>query len=543
MGRKPRTRSKAVSSSLAALAFIIVLIAGLVVAGLMLARWRVAEQHYEERGERIVSMAREVVKMRIQYLAEDAGNQTIIRPIIYLKSGWMGESRLTHILVIARDGGIIVDADVDIRVAPMETLKLKPSDLHPSLAKYDSDYEALQSEVKLIILHTSLGNVVSAAPPTGEYEVINMGPTETLILTSTITNTTTVTGGGDRIIGPTTVVKSRCWTTRTRSCKKKCIGWTTGVKTITKEKGLAIQYCGRCYGFDADVLVVACNAPCGYDYCVLYAEVNGEKKSASAGIGSGQAGCACEAYVGPFDCPSGADAHCSGKAVKKEVVTTKICTKWRKSCGPWKTLTKCTIWKETSTTTYELQWMPWYTTTLCRVLTGCKNAGRCEVRVIYSKATEHGWPVYRKSTVTTCQAGEAGNITKCRPFYSGEWCFVEVGGKVKPGYDYLIIKAQVRDHTRTASINLNGVGKEYDKWICIARKKYCRDLYPSGCEASACRLTTTCWVTTVREKASTCPLTFISLGAAGLSAMAPILLLMRRAGRRAGVRETWPKPR
>ena len=376
-----RTRSKAVSSSLAALAFIIVLITGLVVAGLMLTKWRIAEQHYEERGKTIVSMAREVVKMRIRYLAEDAGNQTIIRPLIYLKSAWMGESRLTHILVIGRDGSIIVDADVDIRVSPMETLRLKPSDLHPSLAKYDSDYEAFQSEVKLIVLHTGLGNIVSAAPPMGEYRIITLTEvsTQNVTLHLTMTNTTTVQGGKTYLVKKITVTKKGCNTEVRTICE--CTSWTTVVTSKPREVWAKIQDERDKTGFYG---ICECGRKGCYtccDYCEIRCEETYEKGKPPIVVGASP------------------DEDCEGHCYKGFVTyTTSVCVGGSGECSTI-TRTKCSTWLEVHTSTYEPRW------------------------------------------------------------------------------------------------------------------------------------------------AGACPLTFISLGAAGISAMAPILLLMRRAGRRAGVRETWPKPR
>lgn len=375
---------KGVSSSLAALAFIIVLIAGLVVAGLMLARWRVAEQHYEERGERLVSMAREVVKMRIRYVTEDSGNQTIVRPIIYLKSGWMGESKLTHLLVIDKSGSIIVDADVDIRVAPMETLRLKPSDLHPSLAKYDSDYEALQSEVKLIVLHTSLGNIVSAAPPTGGYEIINVGPTETLTETKTQIQTTTETVNQTIILSKSTDTFSRCakWTTKKkRTCKSTCIDWTTGKSTTTKETRVRIQYTGICFGEDYPD-IIACEVPCEYDYCVLYAELGGTTRSKKVNVHKGQV-CGCAAKVGPFFCyPHAMTPRAWGKAVKEEVLTTKICTRW----------SRITCW--TRTTKYCISTTTWYSTYTYTI--GTLNWTVVEKPVIYLCPCEPATPIWAR---------------------------------------------------------------------------------------------------------------------------------------------------
>lgn len=107
---------------------------------------------------------------------------------IKITSNWAGESVIDYVVVVKASGERI-EEPADIRIGAFETVDgLKPSNLHPQLAKYDNDYNALANEVDYILFHTKLGNVFEAS--------IGGSPTQKIIAnvtSTTITQTSSIT--------------------------------------------------------------------------------------------------------------------------------------------------------------------------------------------------------------------------------------------------------------------------------------------------------------------------------------------------------------
>ena len=138
-------------------------------------------------------------------------NMTRIR----ITSNWAGESVIDYIVAVKASGERI-EGPIGIRVGAFEKVEgLKPSNLHPQLAKYDNDYNALANEIDYILFHTKLGNVFEAS--------IGGSPTQKIIANVTSTTITRIS-----LVTLTKVLTSTMTETKTDlRCPNgwKFIGW------------------------------------------------------------------------------------------------------------------------------------------------------------------------------------------------------------------------------------------------------------------------------------------------------------------------------
>lgn len=137
-----------------------------------------------------VQRAKEDLRITIypEYVWLAPENRFINMTRIRITSNWAGESTIDYIVAV-KASGERVEGPVYIRIGAFEKVEgLKPSNLHPQLAKYDNDYNALANEVDYILFHTKLGNVFEAS--------IGSSPTQKVIAnvtSTTITRTSSIT--------------------------------------------------------------------------------------------------------------------------------------------------------------------------------------------------------------------------------------------------------------------------------------------------------------------------------------------------------------
>jgi len=111
---------------------------------------------------------------------------------VRITSNWAGESVIDYIVAV-KVGGDRIEGPIDIRVGAFETVEdLKPSNLHPELAKYDNDYNAFANEIDYILFHTKLGNVFKAFIGSSPAQKIIANVTSTTVTRTSLINLTKV---------------------------------------------------------------------------------------------------------------------------------------------------------------------------------------------------------------------------------------------------------------------------------------------------------------------------------------------------------------
>jgi len=218
MGKMVRGRSngleaggRAVSSTLAALVAVLIIVAGAVLSLVILAYFTsVAVQGADV--ERLAQKSRETVKLAIGYevVKDEEGVKYLTK--MQLKNAWSGTTEITYAVVLDRQGRVMYEREFNppLTLYASEVKFMKPSELVPELAIYDGDWWRMWEEVGLIVLHTKLGNrftsfyemvgaptvVKTAEPSVTTIIVVFTTKTQTITepTTTTITQVTSTTG-------------------------------------------------------------------------------------------------------------------------------------------------------------------------------------------------------------------------------------------------------------------------------------------------------------------------------------------------------------
>ena len=230
---------RAVSSTLAALVAVLIIVAGAVLSLVMLAYFTsVAVQGADV--ERLAQKSRETVKLAIGYeeVKDEEGVKYLTK--MQLKNAWSGTTEITYAVVLDRQGRVMYEREFNppLTLYASEVKFMKPSELVPELAPYDGDWRRMRDEVGLIILHTRLGNrftsfyETAGAPTAVETETAESITTiwvETTHVTVTIPTYTTVTV---YITKTTTSGVTTVWTTVWVLVDEPTTTWTVE-KTVT----------------------------------------------------------------------------------------------------------------------------------------------------------------------------------------------------------------------------------------------------------------------------------------------------------------------
>jgi hypothetical protein len=202
MGKMVRGRSngleaggRAVSSTLAALVAVLIIVAGAVLSLVMLAYFTsVAVQGADV--ERLAQKSRETVKLAIGYeeVKDEEGVKYLTK--MQLKNAWSGTTEITYAVVLDRQGRVMYEREFNppLTLYASEVKFMKPSELVPELAPYDGDWWRMRDEVGLIVLHTRLGNrFTSFYEAPGRPVIVLQSPTSdiTYILVYLVTTETT----------------------------------------------------------------------------------------------------------------------------------------------------------------------------------------------------------------------------------------------------------------------------------------------------------------------------------------------------------------
>jgi hypothetical protein len=203
MGKMVRGRSngleaggRAVSSTLAALVAVLIIVAGAVLSLVMLAYFTsVAVQGADV--ERLAQKSRETVKLAIGYeeVKDEEGVKYLTK--MQLKNAWSGTTEITYAVVLDRQGRVMYERAFDppLTLYASEIKFMKPSELVPELAPYDGDWWKMRTEVGLIVLHTRLGNRFTSFYETPGAPVVVLPSTTsdiTYILVYFVTTETTM---------------------------------------------------------------------------------------------------------------------------------------------------------------------------------------------------------------------------------------------------------------------------------------------------------------------------------------------------------------
>jgi len=203
MGKMVRGRSnsleaggRAVSSTLAALVAVLIIVAGAVLSLVILAYFTsVAVQGADV--ERLAQKSRETVKLAIGYevVKDEEGVKYLTK--MQLKNAWSGTTEITYAVVLDRQGRVMYEREFNppLTLYASEVKFMKPSELVPELTIYDGDWWRMWEEVGLIVLHTKLGNrFTSFYEMVGAPTVVKTAePSVTTIIVEFTTKTQTVT--------------------------------------------------------------------------------------------------------------------------------------------------------------------------------------------------------------------------------------------------------------------------------------------------------------------------------------------------------------
>jgi len=224
MGKMVRGRSngreaggRAVSSTLAALVAVLIIVAGAVLSLVMLAYFTsIAVQGADV--ERLAQKSRETVKLAIGYeeVKDESGVKYLTK--MQLKNGWSGTTEITYAVVLDRQGRVMYEREFNppLTLYASEVKFMKPSELVPELAPYDGDWWRMRDEVGLIVLHTRLGNrFTSFYEAPGRPVIVLQSPTSDItyilvyLVTTEITrpSTTTLTSVSTETIRETTEIE------------------------------------------------------------------------------------------------------------------------------------------------------------------------------------------------------------------------------------------------------------------------------------------------------------------------------------------------
>jgi len=187
---------RAVSSTLAALVAVLIIVAGAVLSLVILAYFTsVAVQGADV--ERLAQKSRETVKLAIGYevVKDEEGVKYLTK--MQLKNAWSGTTEITYAVVLDRQGRVMYEREFNppLTLYASEVKFMKPSELVPELTIYDGDWWRMWEEVGLIVLHTKLGNrFTSFYEMVGAPTVVKTAePSVTTIIVEFTTKTQTVT--------------------------------------------------------------------------------------------------------------------------------------------------------------------------------------------------------------------------------------------------------------------------------------------------------------------------------------------------------------
>jgi len=340
-------------------------------------------------------------------------NMTRIR----ITSNWAGESVIDYIVAV-KTSGERVEGPVDIRVGAFENIEnIKPSDLHPQLAKYDNDYNALANEIDYVLFHTKLGNVFEAS--------IGGSPTQKIVEDAT---STTITQASSIILTKVLILTMTETKTDWR-CPNgwEFIGW--GMTSGSQSSKSTSYVIGGPYPLVGAITVhIPAKNPAYSCFrtskktCTDYGKSTVCRTTSTSGCGSRVSYWLDAAY---FDCCTLRSGHVYWKTISTSCkYTTKTnkfscrtgtrkCVKWRwtygkttyKCCCVYSTLTyrgacvlpaKCKAWlarkgsnyvvisyslKKPGKFWFKLFWKPYYSIYRCRTVTvrttGSTTTGEC----------------------------------------------------------------------------------------------------------------------------------------------------------------------
>lgn len=155
----------------------------------------------------MVDASKEWVDVRI-FPRNDSGQ---IVPLLRFYGRWSKPSFIDYVVIKCRvatgpcGSGGFIKAGFSLAIQPLEERFMRPSQIHPALARYDGDYWRMKNEIEYIEIHTGYGNTFLAAWGDPEYNPLS----EVRITTSTLTTQTTTTRPPViRTVTPTTTSSS-----------------------------------------------------------------------------------------------------------------------------------------------------------------------------------------------------------------------------------------------------------------------------------------------------------------------------------------------